>query len=346
MAEQDTWQEADLLQLVSEGADESLELDFKESGALQKTDGKKRDLSKDVSAFANSAGGTLVYGIIEDQETHVASALDDGFDPTEISKEWIEQVINSNIQPRISGVRIHAVELVTHNPGNVAYVVTVPRSSTAHQAADKRYYKRYNFESVRMEHYEIIDVLNRAVGSELELQFLIGGITEGVVNFTRRGNTTCSPEIEAWLGNRANAGLAEQCQCQIFLPANLKVRAIANFIGTSGAPVHMPLSFFPSTSYLSEGDMRVPLGYSEVRLGSDLGPTYPEERRRLLTLSFCNQSLDNRREEINLIWRVRAPGASPRAGGITFRFSTGDWYFKPVTIEAMGEAGLAVRLAQ
>jgi len=61
MADRQGWEEADLLQLVEEKADESLELDFKESAALQKTDAKKRDLSKDVSSFANSAGGTLIY---------------------------------------------------------------------------------------------------------------------------------------------------------------------------------------------------------------------------------------------------------------------------------------------
>ena len=48
MADTKTWEEADLQQLVQQKADEGLELDFKECGALQKTDGKKRELSKDV----------------------------------------------------------------------------------------------------------------------------------------------------------------------------------------------------------------------------------------------------------------------------------------------------------
>ena len=42
------------------------------------------------------------------------------------------------------------------------YVVNIPKGETAHQAKDKRYYKRYNFESVAMEDYEIKDILNRA----------------------------------------------------------------------------------------------------------------------------------------------------------------------------------------
>ena len=60
MAEPREWQEADLIELVKQQADESSELDFKESDALQQTDGKRRELGKDVSALANSAGGTLI----------------------------------------------------------------------------------------------------------------------------------------------------------------------------------------------------------------------------------------------------------------------------------------------
>ena len=67
------------------------------------------EISKDVSAFANSAGGTLVYGMIEDR--HVPTAIDNGFNPSEITMEWLEQVINSRIHRRIDGVRINQIEL-------------------------------------------------------------------------------------------------------------------------------------------------------------------------------------------------------------------------------------------
>lgn len=81
------------------GVQESLELDYKQSAALERTDVRKNELSKDVSAFANSAGGTILYGMKENGRIPIA--LDSGCDPNEISKEWIEQVINSRIQRRI-----------------------------------------------------------------------------------------------------------------------------------------------------------------------------------------------------------------------------------------------------
>jgi hypothetical protein len=163
------WDEDDLQALITNRVQESIELDYKQCDALAQTDGKKNELSKDVSAFANSAGGTLVYGMIENG--HVAERLDGGFDPAVISKEWLDQVINSRIQRRIDGVRIKQVDLARTASGKVAYVVYVPQSMRApHQAADKKFYKRFNFESVPMEEYEIRDVSRRAEAPDVHVE--------------------------------------------------------------------------------------------------------------------------------------------------------------------------------
>ncbi|HUW34061.1 MAG TPA: ATP-binding protein [Planctomycetota bacterium] len=83
-------------------------------------------------------------------------------EPAEITKEWLEQVIISNIQPRIDSIVINPVELKTQRLGRFAYVVCVPQSDRApHQANDKRYYKRFNFQSVPMEDHEVRDVMFR-----------------------------------------------------------------------------------------------------------------------------------------------------------------------------------------
>lgn len=164
------WNEDDLLELISLGAQESLVLEYKASEALGQTDGKKNELSKDVSAFANSAGGTIVYGMLENG--HVPTALDSGSDKSIVSKEWLEQVINSRIQRRIDGVTINQITLTTTAPGSVAYVVCIPQSVRApHQAFDKRFYKRFNFESVPMEEYEVRDTSRRSEAPDLSIRF-------------------------------------------------------------------------------------------------------------------------------------------------------------------------------
>src|SRR5215510_5131093 len=62
----------DLDRLIEEDIQESLTLDYKDAQALEKTDRKRNELCKDVSAFANSAGGQIIYGI-QENDTDFAS---------------------------------------------------------------------------------------------------------------------------------------------------------------------------------------------------------------------------------------------------------------------------------
>ena len=135
------WEEEDVLGLIREQRKENLQFEYKKSDALAKTDGKKTEITKDVSAMANSAGGVIVYGIDEQRKSNGPIQLDIGIDPTEISTEWLEQVIDSGIQRRIDGIKVHAVTLSSST--KFVYVVWVPQSNRApHMAADHRYYKR------------------------------------------------------------------------------------------------------------------------------------------------------------------------------------------------------------
>ena len=133
-----------LQRLVDEGLEESLTLDYKASPSLSRESGKPEELCKDVSALANSAGGQLIYGIEEDKAAGKPSKVDDGVIDPKITKEWIEQILNSKVLPRIDRVRIDRIDMET---GKFGYVITVQQSQTGpHQAPDGRYYKRFNFQ--------------------------------------------------------------------------------------------------------------------------------------------------------------------------------------------------------
>ena len=105
------WGEVEIVALIKENEPENLQLEYKRSDALAKTDPKKHELSKDVSAMANSAGGTIIYGIDEQKRTQGPIALDQGIDHAVISTEWLEQVIDANIQRRIDGITVHPVTM-------------------------------------------------------------------------------------------------------------------------------------------------------------------------------------------------------------------------------------------
>ena len=164
MKQSHEWDEKDILHIIRNQVEENIHLDYKATASLQKTEGKKNEVSKDVSSFANSAGGTIIYGVAQyadESRKRLPEKIDVGYDPHDISKEWLEQVINSRIQPRIDGIRINPIHLATTSPEKVIYALWIPESFTAHQASDFRYYKRFNFESVPMEDYELRLVMNK-----------------------------------------------------------------------------------------------------------------------------------------------------------------------------------------
>jgi predicted HTH transcriptional regulator len=154
----------DIQGLIDSEAEESIYLDFKGAGALDKNDNKKREISKDISAFANSDGGIVIYGVREeDHKAHSFSFIDGDI----YTKEWLEQVISSSIQRHIPDLKIFALRK-DGNLQQTIYVVKIPKSIEApHLAKDKRFYKRFNFESASMEEYEIRSLYGRRILSKL-----------------------------------------------------------------------------------------------------------------------------------------------------------------------------------
>ena len=172
------WDQIAIQQLIDDQIQESLSLEYKAADALNKSDGKMKEITKDISAMANSSGGTIIYGIKE-YDTPGQKHLPEKITPIDqvvFSKEWLEQVIN-NIRPRINGLTIYPVP-VKAPENHVIYIVEIPQSSTAHQATDYRYYKRYNFQSIPMEDYEVRDTMGRLKYPKFDLDFWIEISTE------------------------------------------------------------------------------------------------------------------------------------------------------------------------
>lgn len=165
----------DLVNLIENQIEESINLDYKSAKSLDNTDLKKRELAKDVSAFANSDGGIIIYGIQE--ENHKPTRLD-FVNGNEYTKEWLENVIDSNIQQKIHGIKIYPIR-INSDIKETVYVVKIPSSSSApHISADKKYYRRYNFKSVPMEEYEVRLLYNRTSRAEVDIHSLFMNFKE------------------------------------------------------------------------------------------------------------------------------------------------------------------------
>lgn len=157
----------DIQWLIDNNIEEGTNLDFKASGSLGSSDGIKKEIAKDISAFANSAGGIIVYGLTEQNHKATAFSFIDG---NIFTKEWLEHVISSNIDRRITDLKIYPIRN-NSNISETIYVVKIPESDNApHMSKDGRFYKRFNFESLQMQEFEIRQLYNRMKKSILEFE--------------------------------------------------------------------------------------------------------------------------------------------------------------------------------
>ena len=87
-----------------------------------------------------------------------------------MSKEDLENLITINIQYR-PGPDLFCVTAVNMGDRYVFVADLAKSFQGAFQAQDKRYYKRFNFKSEPMEHYEIEDVRKSATSPDIRLVF-------------------------------------------------------------------------------------------------------------------------------------------------------------------------------
>ncbi len=163
------WTEEDLIQLI--GQPESLTLEFKESKLLAPGKNFTKALSQDISAFANAEGGTIVIGIKEKRSRpRIALELDEGLDPNHISVEQLQKIVETSIRPQLPGICCHAVLLSGEREERVAYVISVPKGSTAYQAGNCVYYTRNEFTSMPMPDHLVRLLMLRGSRAKAELE--------------------------------------------------------------------------------------------------------------------------------------------------------------------------------
>lgn len=154
-----------LQQILNERAQEGLYLEFKRGAALASTNEARLELIKDCTGFANASGGTILYGVAEEQveNINVAAALSP-VSPQGVGGDWITNIIRSNTSPPLS--RFEITELPV-SEGRVV-VIEIEASSTAHQSLiDRKYYQRAGRTTEPMVDFQIRDVMNRRLRPEI-----------------------------------------------------------------------------------------------------------------------------------------------------------------------------------
>lgn len=137
-ADFDAITEADLAELLAGQVPEGLYIDYKRD-LYGNADADRREALKDISAFANAAGGHLIIGI--DEQNGVPSSIPGiaGVNPDEVVLR-LEQMARSGIEPRILGLRVRAIPLAN---GAACVAIRVPRSWSAPHRVSAQNSNRY-----------------------------------------------------------------------------------------------------------------------------------------------------------------------------------------------------------
>ena len=143
------------------------------------------NMTKALSAFANSGGGQIVYGL---QDTKISSKakswlVDDGGVATHTRKgdtrEWLESVIPQLVDFPLIGYNVHAIAREDSFSqiwqDRAIHVVDIPDSDAApHQSvSDGRYYARVGGRSQPIGHRLVLDIMGRRTDPVIELEFAI-----------------------------------------------------------------------------------------------------------------------------------------------------------------------------
>jgi hypothetical protein len=112
-----------ILRLVENGVPENLWIDYKET-ILGNSNDEKKDFLSDVSAFANTVGGHLIYGIraIDGVPNEIVGLPGIQPDPTILR---LENLLRDSIEPRIPGVGMRYIQI---DGDKGVFVISVSRS--------------------------------------------------------------------------------------------------------------------------------------------------------------------------------------------------------------------------
>lgn len=136
------------------------------------------ELSKQLSAFSNTGGGTLVYGVADRGGRRSVDCGGVSLRVKNGTKEWLEDVIPRLVELELRKFNVYVVESAGEassiTPGKGLVLIEIPDSIAApHQARDQRYYARVGGKSRPIGHRMVLDILGRGKYPALTASFFI-----------------------------------------------------------------------------------------------------------------------------------------------------------------------------
>lgn len=144
--------EADLLELATSDQADRKTLEIK-SGLPKHAVREQQEFLREVAAFANAAGGDLIYGISTTQESQ-SPPLGLLTDNPKAEAQRLESLIRAGIEPGIPGLTVHSLELAD---ARCVFILRIPRSVVGPHWVKHEFYSRTSAGKYLLKHSELRD---------------------------------------------------------------------------------------------------------------------------------------------------------------------------------------------
>lgn len=276
----------------------------------------RQTLSVAVSAFANSGGGVLVYGLKNPDTTAGQWQVDDGGISTSIqhdTREWLETVIPHLVDFPLTTFNVYAILPNTPTShirsGRALYVIDIPDSPLApHQAQDNKYYIRTAGRSRPINHRLVTDIIGRRQYPKLELDF-----------FVRSAETPIYKKVELIIKAKNVGGIyAQYVNCLIYLPRVFASHKVSLFNRNTTEIEGKPYFTLKRTN--TRRDVLEEDGAGRQTLGTSwFDPLLPLQEYTWTWELPKNMSQDDLESVDDIIWEVFADNAPKRSGRLCIK---------------------------
>jgi hypothetical protein len=286
----------DIQRLIDDEERESVTLDYKQADRRWNHTAKEK-IAKHVSAFANSEGGILVFGVQCDEFDKDKPIAISGLHPRN-GVEDLDRIITAAIRPEIQGLarkKISDAEIAV-------LLVYVPASDEGpHQSMKhKQYFHRSGAQSIAMEHYLVQRYFGRHFYPRLHIEVKEPA---GIRAMYPKKTWTHYFSFQFLIGNNGK-GNASSCSGQIILPTS-------RFVVTNHAATYFTAQVEQSRSW--QTDESGPY-YFVISRDIHPGSTYCFFE---LAIAFHRQHLESFAAQPFLSWEIFAEGMVPQKGQFT-----------------------------
>lgn len=120
--------QAHIEQLVADKTREGPHLDFKRDLPTAWNEAVKHEFLADTTAFANSGGGDLIFGIEEDGQAHALEVVPQVIANVDLEIRRLQDFLLNQAEPRLPGIKVHAVQVSVAGTDGHVVLVRIPQS--------------------------------------------------------------------------------------------------------------------------------------------------------------------------------------------------------------------------